>query len=162
MPDIQAKDLMTKRFLRISTQHTLRETMGIILHGEQKKYDTGGLVIIDQEGEFAGIITPHQIVQGLLNDWQPTEGAENQNEDFLKSAESNLARTIEDILPEPQASVALDASLTRLTHMAGNAEYDCIPVIDQGRVEGLVYVTDIFKATASIALNPETDGIVLE
>ncbi len=158
MPDTLARDLMTKRFLRISTAHTLRETMGIILYGEQKKHDAGAIAVIDQEGDFAGIITPQNVVLGLLNDWTPGKD-DPQKDAFLKSTETHLSKTIQDILPPKQPSVAPDATLARLIKLAGESEYECIPVIDEGRVEGLVYQTDIFKAAAGVALNPETDGI---
>ena len=46
---------MTKRFLRISTAHTLRETLAIILYGEERGYNASAIVIINQEGDFAGI-----------------------------------------------------------------------------------------------------------
>ncbi len=45
--------------------------------------------------------------------------------------------------------------------MASEGEFECIPVIESGCVEGLVYVSDIFKAVASISLTPETEGINL-
>ena len=155
-----AKDLMTKRFLRISTRHTLRETMGIILYGEQKKHDTGAIAVIDAEGDFAGVITPHHVILGLLGDWSPSEETDTE-EVFLKSAESRFGITILEILPEESYSVPPNASLARLVALAGEGERECIPVIEEGRVEGLVYVVDIFKAAAGIALSPDDEGIAL-
>ncbi|MGK0239388.1 MAG: hypothetical protein ACI92G_002863 [Candidatus Pelagisphaera sp.] len=42
--------------------------MGIILYGEQKKYDIRAIVIINQKGESTGIINPRIILLGLLDD----------------------------------------------------------------------------------------------
>ena len=42
--------------------------MGIILYGEQKKYDIGAIAIINQKGESTGIINPRNILLGLLED----------------------------------------------------------------------------------------------
>ena len=156
-----AEEMMTKRFLRISTQHTLREAMGIILYGEQKKQDTGAIAIIGEEGDFAGIITPHHIVQGLVGEWKAEQEA-TQASDFLENVQNRMHQTIGDILPAPQPTVGLTGKLGELIKIAGEAEYECIPVIEEGRVEGLVYVSDIFKEAASIALTPDTEGIVLE
>ena len=55
---VTADSIMTNRFLRISTAHTLREAMGLILYGEEREMDTGAIVVIDQEGNYAGILTP--------------------------------------------------------------------------------------------------------
>ncbi len=156
-----AADLMTKRFLRISTQHTLREAVGIILYGEQKKQDTGAIAIIDTEGDFAGILTPHNVVLGLTGDWTPTEES-SQESDFLENAQNHMSRTVGDILPPIQPIVNPNTKLGKLIKLAGEAEYECLPVINEGRVEGLVFTTDIFKEAANIALTPETEGIVLE
>ena len=156
-----AKDIMTKRFLRISTQHTLRETMGIILYGEQKKHDTGAIVIIDSEGDFAGTITPRNVLLGLLNDWNPPTDTISQ-EPFLESAKDNLSKTIGDVLQRGQPTVLLDTSLAELIALAGQYEFECIPVMNEGRVEGLVYISDLFKATANVALSPDTEGIILD
>ncbi len=156
-----AAEMMTKRFLRISTQHTLREAMGIVLYGEQKKQDTGAIAIIDQEGDFAGILTPHHIAMGLLGDWNP-QNLEKQESEFLDYAQTQMNRTIGDILPPAQPTVTPHSKLGVLIKLAGDSEYECLPVIEEGRVEGLVYTTDIFKEAANIALTPETEGIVLE
>lgn len=160
MPVTRASDQMTKRFLRISTAHTLRETIGIILYGEQKNYDTGAIAIIDQEGEFAGIVTPHQVALGLLDDWTPPESGSPETA-FVNSVESHLNKTIRDILKPDQPVAKPDATLARLVKLAGESEYECIPVVEEGRVEGLVYVSDLFKATANVALTPDTEGIDL-
>jgi|ETNmetMinimDraft_22_1059887.scaffolds.fasta_scaffold00221_3 predicted transcriptional regulator len=156
-----AKDLMTKRFLRISTQHTLRETMGIILYGEQKKHDTGAIVIIDTEGEFAGTITPRDVVMGLLNDWNPPADSASQ-EPFLESAKQHLSKTIGETLQLHQPTAMPESSLAELIRLAGQYEYECIPIVEEGRVEGLVYISDLFKATANLALSPDTEGIILD
>ncbi len=156
----RASDLMTKRFLRISTEHTIREAMGIILYGEQTKHDTGAIAIINQEGDFAGVVTPNQIVWGLVGDWKPVEGNSGESE-FLPFAESRLSLSVSTLLTPEPTTASPQTSLARLVLMAGASESECIPVIDEGRVEGLVYATDIFKAAADIALTPGTEGIAL-
>lgn len=156
-----AYDLMTKRFLRISTQHTLRETMGIILYGEQKKQDTGAIAIIDTDGNFAGTITPRDVVMGLLDEWSPSED-ESSQEPFLESVSERLSKTIGDILQRGQPTALLQTGLPELILLAAQYKYECIPVVEEGRVEGLVYISDLFKKTASLALSPETEGIVFD
>ena len=52
--------------------------MGIILYGEQKKYDIGAIAIINQKGESTGIINPRNILLGLLEDCNLEEGASKE------------------------------------------------------------------------------------
>lgn len=135
--------------------------MGVILYGEQRKHDTGAIVVVDEKGDFAGVLTPHHVVLGLLNEHDPSEAGATE-EVFLHSVEDHLGNTVLDVLPATQPTVSPSAPLAQLIRLAAEGSYECIPVIEEGRVEGLVYITDIFKAAASIALNPETDGILLE
>ena len=151
---------MSKRFLRISTAHTLRETMGIILHGEKRGYNTAAIAIINQEGDFAGVITPSQVALGLLGDLAPDEDG-SKSENFLQYLESRLPITVDAILSPDQPTVDPETSLATLAKLAGESDFECIPALSEGRVEGLVYTADIFKEVAAIALNPEDQGIAL-
>tara|TARA_B000000557_G_scaffold257896_1_gene251701 strand:+ start:513 stop:977 length:465 start_codon:yes stop_codon:yes gene_type:complete len=151
---------MTKRFLRISTAHTLRETMGIILHGEERGYNTAAIAIISQEGDFAGVITPNQVALGLLGDYEVNDSSTDSG-DFHRNLESRLPITVDAILRQDQPTVDPETSLATLAKLAGESDYECIPALSEGRVEGLVFITDIFKEVAAIALSPEDQGIEL-
>ncbi|MEM9160624.1 MAG: CBS domain-containing protein, partial [Verrucomicrobiota bacterium] len=112
------------------------------------------------EANFAGILTPQHLILGILNDWSPAKGEELE-EAFLKSAKDHLSKTIAEVLPKDQPTVAPEAKLARLIKLAGSSEYECIPVVEEGRVEGLVYTTDIFQAAAQLVLTDQGDGISL-
>ena len=151
---------MSKRFLRISTAHTLREAMGIILHGEERGYNIAAIAIINQDGNFAGVITPSQVALGLLGDYESNEASSNTR-NFHHNLESRLPITVDAILRPDQPTVDPETSLAALAKLAGESDFECIPALSEGRVEGLVYTTDIFKEVAAIALSPEDQGIAL-
>lgn len=162
MPEgLTARDLMTKRFLRISTAHTLRETMGIILYGEQKKHDTGVIVVIDEEGDFAGCVTPENVVGALSQDWEP-KGDESDEEAYLTHVQGNLGRKVSEVVNSSYPRVSYETNLATMVRLAGDDEYECLPLVEGGRVEGLVYVSDVFKAAAQVSLSPEDEGIQLD
>ena len=160
MPTTRAKDIMSKRFLRISTAHTLREAMGIILHGEKRGYNTAAIAIINQDGNFAGVVTPSQIALGLLGDYESNE-ASSDSGNFHRSLESRLSITVDAILSPDQPTVDPEPSLATLAKLSGESDFECIPALSEGRIEGLVYTTDVFKEVAAIALSPEDQGIAL-
>lgn len=151
---------MSKRFLRISTAHTLRETMGIILHGEERGYNTAAIAIINQDGNFAGIATPRQVAHGLIGNFG-SDQADSLPTDFLRHIESRLPITVDAILSPSQPTVDPETPLAKLAKLAGESDFECIPALSEGRVEGLVFTADIFRHIASIALSPEDQGIAL-
>lgn len=158
-----AADLLTKRFLRISTEHTVSEMLSIILYGEQKKHDTGAIVLIDTEAEFAGILTHNTLMTALSPRTDVDHSNYDSNEAFFKAVDQRLHRRVTDFVsPDDWPSVRRNTPLAKLAKMASELDRECIPVIEEGRVEGLVYLTDIFAATAGIALTPETEGINLK
>ena len=158
-----AADLLTKRFLRISTEHTLSEMLSIILYGEQKKHDTGAIVLINPEAEFAGIVTHNTLMTALSPSLKEDRSSYESSEAFFKAVDARLHLNVTDFVsPEDWPSARLNTPLAKLAKIASEHECECIPVIEDNRVEGLVYLTDIFAATAGVALTPETEGIDLK
>ena len=154
----RAKDIMSKHFLRISKANTLREAMGIILQGEEHGYNTAAIAIINQDGNFAGVVTPSQVALGLLGDYESNEASPDPG-NCHRNLESRLSITVEAILSPTQPTVDPETSLATLAKLAGESDFECIPALSEGRIEGLVYTTDIFKEVAAIALSPEDQGI---
>lgn len=156
----RAKDIMSKRFLRISKAHTLREAMGIILQREEHGYNTAAIAIVNQDGNFAGVVTPSQVALGLLGDYESNEASPDPG-NCHRNLESRLSITVDAILSPTQLTVDTETSLATLAKLAGESDFECIPALSEGRIEGLVYTTDIFKEVAAIALSPEDQGIAL-
>jgi len=151
-----AEDLMTKRFLRISTQHNLREALALLLYGEQQKAETAAIAVIDTQGDFAGILTPECVVSGLSGQ------SSHETSDSLNSAiDENFPVTIDHVMKKGIPTIHRGTTLAELIKLMSDDKHECLPVCDDGRVEGLVYVSDIFKATAATALTTEDEGIQL-
>lgn len=151
-----AADLMTKRFLRISTEHNLREALALLLYGEQQKAETAAIAVIDTQGDFAGILTPDCIVSGLSGQTPHLDAAQ-----LSQAIEGNFPQTIDHVMKKGIPSVQADTPLPVLIKHVSEQKHECLPVCENGRVEGLVYVSDIFKATATAALTTQDEGIQL-
>lgn len=155
---MNAKDLMTPRFLRVSTQHSLREALGLVLYGEEKGYDTAAIAVIDTEGDLAGILTHEALVKGLAGNGDvPIEQAK-----FLERVETNFKRTIADVMHPDIPKVAPETPVAELIYLMSHNKYECLPVMEEARVVGLVFVSDVFRAAAQHALTPDTEGITLD
>ena len=150
------ESVMTSRFLRISTAHSLREALGLFLYGEERKMDTGVIVVINTEGEFAGILTPESLVRGL------TGSCENLGESadsFLERVNQNLPTSIDTVMLRDLPRLTKETGFAKVILLIGHGEYECLPVMEGERVVGLVYATDVLKAAGNLALTPGQGGI---
>lgn len=154
-----AESLMTNRFLRISTAHTLREALGLILYGEERNMDTGAIVVIDREGEYAGILTPDCLVQGF---GKSDEDSYQTREGFIDNVNRHLPDTIDTVMLRDLPRLNKDDSFAEVIQKMLENEYECLPVLEVKRVVGLVYATDLFKAAANLALTPGQEGIDID
>ena len=157
---VTADTIMTNRFLRISTAHTLREAMGLILYGAERDMDTGAIVVIDQEGDYAGILTPRYVIRGLSK-----SAAEEENlnaEGFVDSLDHHLSDKIDTVMDRDLPSLRRDSSFAEVVRLISSKKYECLPVLDENRVVGLVYASDVFKMAANLALTPGQKGISLD
>ena len=134
--------------------------MGIILQREEHGYNTAAIAIINQDGNFAGVVTPSQVALGLLGDYESNEASPDPG-NYHRNLESRLSITVDAILSPTQLTVDPETSLATLAKLAGESDFECIPALSEGRIEGLVHTTDIFKEVAAIALSPEDQGIAL-
>lgn len=157
---VNADQIMTNRFLRISTAHTLREAMGLILYGEERGMDTGAIVVIDQEGDYAGILTPRYVVRGLAKVDPTTEQLDAAQ--FVERVEGHLADKIESAMDKELPCLKRESSFGEIVHLISSKKYECLPVLEAKRVVGLVYASDVFKTAANLALTPDHDGVGLD
>lgn len=149
---------MTKRFLRISTEHNLREALALLLYGDQQKAETAAIAVIDTEGNFAGILTPECVVSGLSG--QTQEGHKSANS-LYDAIDENFPVTIDHVMKKGIPIADRKTNLAELIHWLGQDKHECIPVCEDGSVIGLVYVSDVFKAAATLALSEADQGIQL-
>lgn len=156
-----ASELMTPRFLRISTDHTLREALGLVLHGESKGYETAAIVVINYEGELAGILTHEAIIRGITGAGSIDDLPEEQIE-FLARVESHFDERVSLVMNTAVPRIAPETPLAELIHKISRGKHECLPVIEADRVVGLVFASDVFLAAADLALTNESEDMLLE
>lgn len=152
-----AKDLMTKRFLRISTEHNLREALALLLYGEQHKAETAAIAVIDEQGNLAGILTPDCVVNGLAGS-KPLASQEALSE----AVDQNFSLTVGHVMKKRIPTATKKTPLSELLIHMKTGKHECIPVVEDSSVIGLVYVSDLFKQVANLALTEEDQGIQID
>lgn len=155
-----AEDLMTKRFLRISTEHNLREALALLLYGEQHNAETAAIAVIDDQGNLAGILTPECVLSGLTGEKEKLPIT--TSDDLGKAIDDNFPLTIDHVMKKGIPIATRSTPLAQLLLHMKTGKHECIPVCQEGSVIGLVYVSDLFKTAANLALTEEDQGIQLD
>lgn len=158
---ITAANLMKQDFLRLGAGHSLHEALGILLDPQAAKGGPRVLIILNPDGSFAGTLTVRYLLKALLPDWLPLEEQSGPPTDF----EQRLFTAIQDKLHikvaeamhkgVPTASPA--DRLPTLIALMRDKKLDCLPVLDQDRVVGVIHISDVFNAAAQLALSVQDE-----
>ncbi len=163
-PNITAQDLLTRQYLRLTRAHTAREVLGILGSSTSptEAARTNMMVVLDEEGDFAGLLDPPAIFRGLLAGWTPPVAAEGSEpaavleSSFWEVFQERLDRPVADMLWEDVPRLGPDDRLPRMLAAFGaRPETTALPVMEDGQVAGLVYLGDLFAAVAALALGPQ-------
>ena len=73
-----------------------------------------------------------------------------------------LDTRIADIVERNRPRVSMQTPLSDLIAMMVDPEFECLPILEGGVIRGVVYVAEVFRAAADLALTPETSGIRIE
>lgn len=177
-----ARDLMTLTFLRLGSGHTLREALGILLDPQAPESAPRVLIVLNPDGTFAGTLSTRFLLRALVPEWveredvSPEEGAPGRGmygkgtsgnkplgttppeeeadygERLLHSMQERLNIKVGQAMNPHVPTVAPGECLPRLIELIHTKRLDCLPVLDNGRVVGVVYVASIFNAAAQLAL----------
>lgn len=147
-----ARDIMVKNF------HTLRPT-DAIPHaiamfrqaGEEEGRRIFGMMVTDDDGRLIGMVSMYDIllfmrpkhvhVWGTMEDIDTTELLET----ICERARPVL---VADIMTDDVVSVAPDAHIMLILDIMIKKHIRRIPVLDGDRIEGIVYISDLFHYLA--------------
>lgn len=160
-PDITARDLMRLAFLRLGAAHTLREALAILLDPEAQQADGPRvLVVLHPDGTFAGTLTMRFLLRALTPHWATDE--ESDDMDFearlLAAVQDRLDLKVTEAMNRDALTVGPDERLPRLVEAMQEKRLDCVPVIEDDRVAGVIFLTDVFSAAARLALGSQSDS----
>ncbi|HUT23078.1 MAG TPA: CBS domain-containing protein [Sumerlaeia bacterium] len=159
--NIRAKDLMRLSFLRLGAGHTLREALSILLDPQTREDGCRVLIVLNPDAGFAGILTTRYLLRALVPDWVREETDFEDNLAFekrlLDSMEEKLEMKVAEAMNRDVPTATPGDRLPRLIECMQDKRLDCLPVVEQGRVVGVIHLTDVFNAAARLALAAQTD-----
>lgn len=166
MTRITAGELMLTNFVTIGMQQTLGEALRSLLVLQGKPAVPSALLVLNEDGDYRGLLTARLLVRGLLSIWMPDRKVRG-NEEQLQAAlldvvKDRLRVPVRDALIRGIPVVDRRARLLPLISACTDQRLEFVPVVEEEKALGLVPVTALFRATASLALTPDDEGIRLD
>ena len=157
---ITARDLVKTDFRTIGSDRPLWEAMELLVdYGD--KQTPAPLVVVHGDGSFAGLLTPVALFKALLRKVRPEEMPTGPEADLYEAMSGQLELPVAEAMVREVPRAYPDDRLTALMKINTEHRLEYSPVLENDAVIGIIYVTDIFHAAASLALTHETEGIEL-
>ena len=147
---MNAKDIMTPSVVSIAPDASISAAAHLML---QNKFS--GLPVIDSSGQLVGIVTEGDFLRRIeigterrRRRW--TEffiGPGRLADEYSRSS----GRTVSDVMTQDVQTVGLDASLEEIVRMMERHRIKRVPVVEAGRVVGIVTRANLLLALASVA-----------
>jgi len=168
---ITAGDLLKSSYHTIAPDRRVADAIGLMLDARADGCGAETLLVIDEGGAFRGLLTTRQLFQSLLSRWLP-EGADAtpQDLDDRQAIEERLADEgreylmleVGQLMKEDVEPLAPGDRLPRMMRSFARQQLQSIPVVEAGRVLGVVLVVDVYETVAQLTITPEDEGIRLD
>lgn len=129
------RDIMTYRARTVSPDTPLRDAAR-----DMVRAGVEGLPVVDEEGRLVGMLSERELLQHLLHS-QLIGGSSARAEATGASAR----RTVRDVMTRQVLCVSADQPLAEVASLMSNKELDRVPVVQSGRLVGVLTRGDIVR-----------------
>jgi len=145
---LTARDVMVRTFHTLSPKLSIEEAAKLFKKAsEQEQRKIFGMIVTDQSGLLIGMMSMYDILLFIrpkhVQVWGMMEDINIAGlmEDICSRAKSVL---VEDIMTTDLTTVTPDTSIMFILDLMITKHIRRIPVLKDGRVEGIVYISDLF------------------
>jgi CBS-domain-containing membrane protein len=114
------------------------------------------VLVFDEAYNLQGILTQRDIMRGVepesLRD-QPDGGAAPPREGFIAAAQQQAKKPIKEFMAPLGSTVQADDDPLKASHLMVHEGTDLIPVLDGGKVLGVVRLEDVFREISRTILS---------
>jgi CBS domain-containing protein len=144
---LTAKEIMTKEVITVAPETNIVEAVQLLL---EKRVN--GLPVVDGQGQVKGIICQSDLIAQqekfpippfitLLDGFIPLASYKNLEKEVKKIA----AVSVEEAMARNPVTVGLDAGLEEIATLMVSKNIHTLPVVDQGRLVGIIGKEDILR-----------------
>ncbi len=138
---MQAQDIMRSEVLCVSETSTLRE-----LSHAFRRYGVTTLAVVDEQGRLVGMVNEEDLLRAMMPSYSELYDDLNYMQDFeyLEDRAQEVSNLpVRNIMIRGTISVPPNAPLLRLISLFLLKSYSHIPVVERGKIIGVVTRTDI-------------------
>lgn len=154
---LQAADIMSQKFITVPVSMTIGDLVDVL-----QRAHVHAAPVLSAAGELVGIVTQEDILYGTMGsdataspDSAPgrirSRSGLLEIEEFAAASpqEPELwSRPVTDIMTEPAISVGPSASVLEVCEILWSLRIHHVPVVDDGRVVGVISSLDLCRAIA--------------
>ncbi|HOP47440.1 MAG TPA: CBS domain-containing protein [Desulfobacteraceae bacterium] len=148
MEKLKAKDIVVNDYETISPEASVKEAAKLIFNGKVRTtgYKPFGVMVVDDTGRLLGMVSMFDILYHLrpsflnyeVGSFSIWKGEIEVYVDHFKDLR------VEQIMSTPVIAVAPDDDLMIVIDLMIKKKYRRIPVVDNGKIVGIVYLSDVF------------------
>lgn len=150
MKKFQAKDIMTAEILSVTPQHTVKEVAQFLL-----KHQISGAPVLDDAGQIVGIVTEGDLIFRDARVHLPTVVTifdsiiylENPHK-YEHELQKIIGGKVADIMSQDILTITPETDLQEIATIMHEKKRHLLPVMDQGRLVGIVGKADVVRAIA--------------
>lgn len=152
---MKAKDVMTHCVISIAPDASIAEAIARMI-----SHEVSGMPVIDVQGRLVGMITESDFLRRAETETEAPRrrwvelllGAGSEAEEYARTH----GRSVRDVMSVNVISVAPESSLEDVVRLMEENAIKRIPVVEQGRVAGIVSRADLMSAVAARFNEPRT------
>ena len=143
---MRARDIMTSTVVSVSPGNSIRRATHIMLEN-----GVSGVPVLDGEGTLVGMLTEGDLLRRceLGGEFVPMADLGTSETERARNFIKRTAWCVADVMSAPVNVVDQDASLGEICTLFLQKGIRRVPVVDNGRVVGIVSRHDVLKAIAS-------------
>ncbi|NQZ33753.1 MAG: CBS domain-containing protein [Oceanospirillaceae bacterium] len=132
LKSVQAKDYMSEKFLKISTQTDLFEAIDMLL-----EYRLSAAPVVDMEGHVVGVISEGDCLKAILT---------------LTYHEEEKGGKVGDYMTRDVSPVNIDTDIIAVSKIIIEQDLYCLPITQNGKLVGQISRSDVLRAVESFSL----------
>jgi CBS domain-containing protein len=147
---LTAFKIMTKQFLTILPEMSVEELARLFL-----RKDVTGAVVIDKKGKLLGVVTEGDLIAKEKNLHLPTVVSLFDSAIYLGTSEhfkgelhKMVATKVDDIYTKTPVTIDLTTSMADIATIMSEKRIHFLPVMHEGRVDGVVGRREVLRALA--------------
>lgn len=138
-----ARDIMVSDVPAISTRATVAEAVQMLKdnYGDESFINAApGLVVLNERGRLAGILTPLSVITALLGDMElVTASAKLKDAFFFDRCDRIKNLPVAEIMEHQAISVTEDALIADIAELFVKHRFQRLPVVKGNKVIGIIY-----------------------